>query len=101
MEYAEDLKYYWVDGYGYELTYKQACPAFNDMIQFLENKDDYPTAALYFTHSGTLLKMLGHLGLYHDNAPLLHTEYDKNLNRKFVVSKIDPFANNLAFVSFK
>lgn len=35
MEYAEDLKYYWVDGYGYDLTHKQACPAFKDMLNHL------------------------------------------------------------------
>lgn len=52
MEYAEDLKYFWVDGYGHELTYKQACPAFNDMMElfqkyiipifiFMYQKNDY------------------------------------------------------------
>lgn len=35
LEYAEDLKYYWQDGYGHELTYRQACPAFRDMFNFL------------------------------------------------------------------
>lgn len=101
MEYAEDLKYYWLDGYGYEITYKQACPVFNDMLQFLESDDDYPLATLYFTHSGSLLKLLSHLGLYHDQKQLLHTDYEKNANRKFLVSKIDPFGSNLAFASFK
>lgn len=36
MEYHEDLKYYWVDGYGYNVTYEQACPTFNDMLNFLK-----------------------------------------------------------------
>lgn len=36
MEYHEDLKYYWIDGYGHEITYKQACPAFNDMLNFMK-----------------------------------------------------------------
>lgn len=101
MEYSEDLKYFWMDGYGYDLTYKQACPAFNDMLQFLESREDHPLATLYFTHSGTLLKMLAHLGLYRDQRQLLHWDYEQNQDRKFRVSKIDPFGNNLAFASFK
>jgi len=32
MEYRQDLEYYWVDGYGHELTYKVACPAIADML---------------------------------------------------------------------
>lgn len=36
MEFAEDLQYYYKSGYGYEVTYKQACPLFKDMIEFLD-----------------------------------------------------------------
>lgn len=32
LEYHQDLDYYWIDGYGYEINYKQACPAVNDLI---------------------------------------------------------------------
>lgn len=32
MEFAADLKYYWIDGYGFDITYKQACPAIIDML---------------------------------------------------------------------
>lgn len=33
MQYRQDLEYYWIDGYGFELTYKQACPAVKDMVE--------------------------------------------------------------------
>jgi hypothetical protein len=33
FEYAEDLEYYWIDGYGYNITYRQACPPIKDMMQ--------------------------------------------------------------------
>jgi len=36
MQYRQDIEYYWVDGYGYELTYKQACPAIIDMIDHIK-----------------------------------------------------------------
>lgn len=101
MEYAEDLKYYWVDGYGHNLTYKQACPAFNDMIEFFQNNDDgSPNSKFYFTHSGTLLKMLAHMELYRDQAPLVADGFLKNGDRKWRVSQIDAFGTNLMFVLF-
>lgn len=99
LEYAEDLKYYWIDGYGYNITYRQACPAFGDMFNHLDDPEPYPRAVLYFTHSGTLLKMIAHLGLYRDEEPLLAD--NMNENRQWKVSKIDSFGTNLAFVGFK
>lgn len=36
LEYVEDLRYYWNDGYAHDLTYKQACPALVDMFKFFE-----------------------------------------------------------------
>lgn len=101
MEFSELLKYYWVDMYGYDLTYRQACPTFNDMLKHLQGKQEHPKSTLYFTHSGTLLKVLTHLGLYKDDEPITHNDYDKFKNSTNSISKIDPFANNLAIVSYK
>lgn len=36
FEYLQDMEYYWYDGYGHEITYQQACPAFIDMLTRLE-----------------------------------------------------------------
>lgn len=36
LEFAEDLEYYWNDGYGYELTHQIACPAIADMFKHIE-----------------------------------------------------------------
>ncbi|KAJ8975347.1 hypothetical protein NQ317_000275 [Molorchus minor] len=101
LEYAEDLELYWQDGYGHELTYKQACPAFSDMINMLISNETYPKVTAYFTHSGTILKMLAHLGLYKDSENLTATNYGKMANRKWRTSFIDSFGSNLAFISFK
>lgn len=98
IEYAEDLKYYWIDGYGFEITYKQACPAFNDMYEHMVRADKYPSTVVYFTHSGTLLKMIAHMGIHKTSKHLRHDEYDSNVDREWRVSKIDPFGTNLAFV---
>ena len=33
IEYQEDLKYYWRDGYGVPINYEQACVVIDDIIQ--------------------------------------------------------------------
>lgn len=99
LEFAEDLEYYWKDGYGHELTHKQACPAVKDMIDHLEIGSTYPQSTFYFTHSGTVLKLLAKLGLYKDNKKLDHTDFVAS-SRKWRTSQIDAFASNLMFVTF-
>lgn len=118
MEYAEDLKYYWIDGYGHELTYKQACPAVNNLIEFFQkyfffffykykiwincfSKEDLPKSTVYFTHSGTLLKMLAHFELYKEKQALLADDFEMNLERNWKVSQIDSFGTNLIFILFE
>lgn len=101
LEYSEDLKYFWQDGYGYELTYKQACPLFNDMITFLLSRSTYPKVSVYFTHSGTLLKLLAHLGLYKDENYLTANNFLLMSNRKYRTSKIDSFGTNVALILYK
>lgn len=36
FEYIEDLEYYYIDGYGFEITHKQACPAIKDLFEHIE-----------------------------------------------------------------
>lgn len=36
LEYAEDLEYYWIDGYGHTLTTKIACVMLKDAITKLK-----------------------------------------------------------------
>lgn len=60
-----------------------------------------PKAVFYFTHSGTILKFLTHLGLYKDSDSLRHDNYHKHIERLWKTSKIDSFASNIAFVLYK
>lgn len=99
FEYMEDLKYYWQDGYGHELTYKQSCVAFEDLFDFFKSKKAYPKSVLYFTHSGTLLKVLTYLQLYKEGEHLSLKNFNEKMNnRNWRTSVIDTFATNLAFV---
>ncbi|XP_062141359.1 multiple inositol polyphosphate phosphatase 1-like isoform X2 [Drosophila sulfurigaster albostrigata] len=98
LEFAEDLEYYWNDGYGYDLTHRIACPAIADMFATIDTPGDRANATFYFTHSGTLLKMLAHLGVARDERPLTHKDFGKD--RLWRTSEIDAFATNLAFVRY-
>ncbi|XP_055842757.1 multiple inositol polyphosphate phosphatase 1 [Episyrphus balteatus] len=99
MEFAEDLEYYWIDGYGYDITHKQACPAIIDMFDHIDPKSVHSNATFYFTHSGTMLKLLAHLGLYKDEQHLTHM--DATIPRHWRTSAIDAFASNLAFILYE
>ncbi|EDW52981.1 multiple inositol polyphosphate phosphatase 1 [Drosophila sechellia] len=102
LEFFEDLEYYWNDGYGYELTHRIACPAIADMFAAISSSEETrprrANATLYFTHSGTLLKLLAHLGLARDKKPLTHKHFASE--RLWRTSQIDAFATNLAFLRY-
>ncbi|XP_058458852.1 multiple inositol polyphosphate phosphatase 1 [Malaya genurostris] len=97
LEFGEDLEYYWIDGYGYDLTYQQACAAFADLFRRFD--EDLEPYTFYFTHSGTLLKAVAFLGLYRDDYPLTHRDFERS--RKWRVSEIDAFATNLVFTKLE
>ncbi|XP_026670579.1 multiple inositol polyphosphate phosphatase 1 isoform X2 [Ceratina calcarata] len=100
LEFAEDLGYYWVDGYGYELTYEQACPAMRDVFNFLLSADG-PSVSAYFTHSGTILKLLALLRVYKDDQHLTHNLFSLYANdRAWRTGVIDTFGANIAFVLY-
>ncbi|KAL0894031.1 hypothetical protein ABMA27_014097 [Loxostege sticticalis] len=98
LEYYHDLKLYWMDGYGHNLTYRQACMAIKTMFDNFSHKQD-PHAMFLFAHSGTLLKILTHLQLYKPESPLRGDTI--NRERPWRASTIDCFASNLAFVLYK
>ncbi|CAB3255391.1 unnamed protein product [Arctia plantaginis] len=98
LEYYHDLRSYWLDGYANELTYRQGCVSMRHMFNSL-TKENRPRATFLFTHSGTLVKILAHLGLYKPEAPLTGSKMVND--RQWRTSDIDSFAANLAFVLFK
>lgn len=102
FEYAEELKYYWRDGYGFDINHQQSCPLFKSIMDFFLNEDKNQKALFYFTHSGTILKALSRLGLFKDSFKL-SADLSKEAReaRLWKISYIDTFAANLVFVLFK
>lgn len=64
------------------------------------NTLDGPTAIAYFAHSTTLQLFLTGLGYAVQDIPLLASNYEANVNRKFVTSKICALASNVAVVRY-
>ena len=114
LEYREDLEYYWQDGYGYKINTEQGCVLVRDAVENFRNitmggasGTTEENGIFYFTHSGTILKLLSYLGLYQENVnkqtgkkyELRHDNYEKMKNsRKWRTSLIDPFASNVGLV---
>ena len=114
LEYREDLKYYWKDGYGYKINTEQACVLVKDAMDNFRNITmggdtgrEEQNGIFYFTHSGTILKMLSYLGLYKEEInkhtghrlELRHDNYNKMKDsRNWRTSFIDPFASNVGLV---
>lgn len=100
LEFVEDLRKYWIDGYGYKLSYEQACSALRDMFDFLTLVDG-PSVSAYFTHSGTILKLLASLGVAKDDQHLMHDLFSLYADhRAWRTGVIDTFASNIAFVLY-
>lgn len=97
------MEYYWQDGYGFEITGKIGCGLMKDVLENFENvtvnRKTEENGIFYFTHSGTILKLLTHLGLFRDSEQLRHDNFDKMRNsRLWKTSLIDTFGSNIGFV---
>lgn len=95
FEYAQDIALYWERGHKNPMNEKIICELLDDLIQNFElgiNKQQLGN--FKFAHDYTILPLLTTLGLY-DDEPLPHmSKYDRDM-RKWRLSNISPFANNL------
>ena len=101
MEYREDLEYFWLDGPGHAINSEQACVLVKDMVDtftgITEGRED-KRGSFYFTHSGTILKLLAFLKVFEDSEPLRSDNFHKMQNRNWRTSEIGPFGANIAFM---
>ena len=71
--------------------------------QVVDKVSSRPKGIFYFTHSGTLLKVMARLGLFRDReAPKHNNRNSKQMNeRQWRTSLIDSFATNVALTLFQ
>lgn len=99
LEYAEDLKYYYGSGYGFEENTRFNCRAVKDMVERLSNPSS-PHAIAYFAHSTGLQTLLAALGVNKDDVALRADNADEMASRRWRVSQLGPFAGNFVAVKF-
>ncbi len=76
---------------------------FSDMkFRFLNSQEDelIPRVTLYSGHSTALALTLTTLGIFHDEVPLLHDNYEEQRGRQFISSYQITNAGNMEFVLF-
>ena len=100
LEYKEDLKYYYENGYGTASNDMIACHAVNDMLMHLETQKE-PNVVSYFTHESEIQLFLVALGAAKDMEALRADNYYSMNRRQFRSSSISPFAGNVAVIKYQ
>ncbi|KAH8302089.1 hypothetical protein KR044_002692 [Drosophila immigrans] len=100
LEYAEDLKYYYGSGYGFEENTRFNCRAVQDMLARLSSPVS-PHVVAYFAHSTGLQTLLAALGVNKDDVALRADNYDSMSSRRWRTSLLGPFAGNFVAVKYE
>uniref|UniRef100_A0A336LK28 Multiple inositol polyphosphate phosphatase 1 n=1 Tax=Culicoides sonorensis TaxID=179676 RepID=A0A336LK28_CULSO len=100
LEYLEDIKYYYKQGYGSELNSNIACTLVQDMLTHM-GSDKNPSVVTYFAHSSTVQLFLTALGVAKDRDSLRADNYGDMTYRHWRTSKIGPFTANIAAVKYE
>ncbi|KAK4014322.1 hypothetical protein OUZ56_026848 [Daphnia magna] len=104
LEYREDLEFYYENGYGFPINYEQACVPLKDVHdsfrRVVDNISPNPKGKFYFTHTGTVLKVMARFGLFKDAIPVKHSNRELMKHREWRTSLISSFGTHLALVLF-
>lgn len=100
LEYLEDIKYYYKQGYGYELNSNVGCFTIQDMLTHLQS-ETHPDMVAYFGHSTTVQLFLTAFGIAKDKEPVNAKNFEKMKDRSWKTSKVGPFAANFAAVKYE
>ncbi|XP_022180136.1 multiple inositol polyphosphate phosphatase 1-like isoform X2 [Myzus persicae] len=98
LEYDEDLKYYYLNGYGDSYNERLGCPIVKDLINNFSNKSRTqhgPKGVFYFGHSSNVFSAIVRLGFARDTTPLLSSNFNDMRDRKWKSSYLSPFASNV------
>lgn len=99
LEYWEDLESYYTTGFGTPFNPEIQCEAVQDLFKHLKSNDT-PNVIVYFAHSATIRLFLTSLGIGKDNSQLRADNFEQMENRNYRLSRLVPFASNLAAVKY-
>jgi len=107
LEFAEDLQYYYTEGYGFELNYNISCLLLDDFFTTMESAISsgfVQQARLRFAHAETLIPFVSILGLFDDEAihgELLQYNSPWKDTRLWRSSDLGSFMTNIMFVLYE
>ncbi|XP_064640655.1 multiple inositol polyphosphate phosphatase 1-like [Lineus longissimus] len=108
MEYYLDTEDYYAVSYGYDINTEMSCPLVKHIFDKLdaaksgvENMKDYQRGVFGFGHTGSLVPLLSAFGMFKPEKPLTASNFPQQINRKFRMSRANPFNGNLEFVLYE
>ncbi|XP_050424828.1 multiple inositol polyphosphate phosphatase 1-like [Adelges cooleyi] len=103
LEYAWDISWYYVIGYGNPYNAKLACPTAIRLEERFRNKisGEGPDGVFYFASEKNVLVMLIMLGLANGDAPFTASNYKCMKDLEWRTSLYGPFAANFIAVIIK
>ncbi|ETV80263.1 hypothetical protein, variant [Aphanomyces astaci] len=105
LDFHSDLKKYYECGPGFAISVAIAAPLLADMLATMTATDHPGSAAIAyfrFAHAETVLPLACLLGMCSSTSPLVASWTEAQIHhRQFKVSRLSPFASNLAFHVYK
>jgi len=105
FDFASDLKNYYSDGDGYEITGKMTQPVFQELFtkidEHISGMVSNSSVILNFGHSSGLKPILTALGMFKDEDPLLASDWPDKKDHKWHMATIAGFANNIGFLQLQ
>ena len=102
MEYDQDLKYWYKNGYGDPINEMVACPVVKKIVDTFEAViagQPSTKGTFYFSHSSAVMPLITSLGLFKDNFTMTADSFgaQEANRRKYFSSTVTPFAGNVGF----
>merc|ERR1712061_331696 len=105
FDFASDLKNYYSDGDGYEITGKMTQPVFQELFikidEHISGMVSNSSVILNFGHSSGLKPILTALEMFKDEDPLLASDWPDKKDHKWHMATIAGFANNIGFLQLQ
>ncbi|XP_028177746.1 multiple inositol polyphosphate phosphatase 1-like [Ostrinia furnacalis] len=101
LEYLNDIRHYYRNGYGSPINQKLAGPALGELLEQFESSVQHSTKSFtsYFSHDSMIQMMYSALGLFRDYPEI--SGFERLPDRKWRTSYMTPFAANFASVLHK
>jgi len=101
LDFKEDLRFFYIDGYAYDITAEMTQPLWQDLISrmddIVETGSTANSTVIMYGHSETVNPFIVSLGLYNDERNLTASGWPAE-DREWKTSRLNPFSSNVDVV---